>query len=80
MKPSQKPQIVYKPKPPAIKLSEEHAAHLQNLIGNGLMRKVIPSDVESYFLQAGYVRKAVGGLMATDAGHKALMVYNKGNK
>lgn len=61
------------------KLSHLHASHLQNLAGNGLMRKIVPPDVENYFLQAGYARKVVGGLMATDAGHKALMIYNKEN-
>ena len=80
--PNKKPQVVYKPKSPiakisAAKLSAEHAPHLQNLVGNGLMRKVLPDDVAQHFLQAGYARQAVGGLMATDAGHRALMMYNK---
>lgn len=77
MKQAKKPQVVYKPKSPVAKLSHEHAAHLQNLAGNGLLRKVTPDDVANHFLLAGYARKAVGGLMITDAGHKALMIYNK---
>lgn len=80
MKQDKKPKVVYKPKSPIAKLSDEHAAHLQNLVGNGLMRKIIPPDVEVHFLQTGYARQAVGGLMATDAGHKALIMYNKGIK
>lgn len=77
MKPSKKPEVVYKPKSPLAKLSPEHASHLQNLVGNGLMRTATPPDVEAHFLQSGYARKAVGGLMATDAGHKALIMYYK---
>lgn len=80
MKQSKKPEVVYKPKSPLAKLSPEHASHLQNLVGNGLMRTTTPPDVETHFLQAGYARKAVGGLMATDAGHRVLMQYYKGAK
>lgn len=80
MRHDKKPEVVYKPKSPIPRLSDDRAGHLQNLVGNGLMRKVTPDDVTEYFLQQGYARKAVGGLMATEAGHKALMIYNKDNQ
>lgn len=76
--PNKKPEVVYKPQSPLAKLSSEHAEHLQNLVENGLLRKVTPPDIAEHFLQAGYARKAVGGLMATDAGHRALMQFYKG--
>jgi len=79
MKQAKKPEVVYK-KSPLAKLSEEHVAHLQNLVSGGLMRTITPDDVAQHFLQTGYARQATGGLMATDAGHKALMMYNKGEK
>ena len=77
MKSFRKPQVVYKPKPPITKLSDKHALHLDNLANGGLMRTVTPPDVEESLLQAGYARKAVGGLMLTDMGHRALLMYQK---
>ncbi len=78
MKPSRKPEVVYKPKSPIAKLSDEHANHLTNISSGGLMRTVVPSHVEEHFLQSGYVRHAVGGLMITQAGHHALMMWGQG--
>ncbi len=61
-------------------LTDEHIDHLDNLINGGLMRKVTPEPMESYLLQNGYARKAVGGLVATNAGQKIFMEYHKRNK
>lgn len=61
-------------------LSSEEIDHLNNLINGGLMRKIIPSHVEQKFLQSGYARKAVGGLMPTEGAHKALMMWQKGSQ
>lgn len=59
-------------------LTDEHIDHLQNIGYGGLMRKVTPRHVESHFLEMGYVRRAVGGLMITDAGHKAMIDWDNG--
>ena len=53
-------------------LKPEHIRHLENLAYNGLMRTVIPEDVVEHFIQTGYARNAVGGLIATDQAHEAL--------
>lgn len=54
-------------------LKPEHFPHLQNLAYNGLMRTVIPDDVAEHFIQNGYAKNAVGGLIATDAAHQVLV-------
>ncbi len=58
-------------------LAPEHFEHLDNILNNGLLKKVVPSDAEAALLQSGYARKAVGGLMPTEAGHKAFMQHQK---
>ncbi len=73
MKPSSKPEVVYKPKPPMMQISDEHLPHLDNIINGGLMRTVVPAHIEQQLLQAGYARKAVGGLMPTEHGYKMFM-------
>lgn len=60
-------------------LSDEHAEHLNNILTGGLMRKVTPEHIEKEFLQSGYARKAVGGLMPTETGYKAFMMWQKEN-
>lgn len=57
--------------------NEEHISHLDNIINGGLMKKVTPSHIESHFLQHGYVRKAIGGLVVTETGYKTLIDWNK---
>ncbi len=63
-----------------IQLLPEHFEHLDNILNNGLLKKVVPAEAEVALLQAGYARKAVGGLMPTEAGHKAFMQYQKDSK
>jgi hypothetical protein len=53
-------------------LSDEEMANLHNIVFGGLMRTITPSHIEERLLQSGYARKAVGGLMPTDAAHKLL--------
>lgn len=81
-KPIKKPEIpvIYKPKSKIELLNIEQAGHLNNIINGGLMRKVTPAHIEAQFLKEGYIRKAVGGLMITDAGHHAFMLWQKGGK
>lgn len=42
------------------------------------MRKVLPSHIEEHFLRNGFVRHAVGGVIPTDAGQYAYMMWQKG--
>lgn len=58
-------------------LTSRHAEHLTDMVKGGLMRKVLPHDVEEHFLKHGYIQKATGGMMATDAGQYALMLWQK---
>lgn len=58
-------------------ISAEHADHLDNILNGGLMRKVTPEHIAEHFIQNGYIRRAVGGYVATEGGHNALMMYNK---
>ncbi len=51
-------------------MDPEDFEHFDNILNGGLMRKVTPAHVEAKFLQAGYARKAVGGLMPTEIGYK----------
>lgn len=76
------PKVVHKTKPRAIidKLSDDHAEHLHNISHGGLMRKVTPTHIEVELLKHGYIRRAVGGLMPTEVGFKALMLWQKGKK
>lgn len=53
-------------------MNEDHIPHLQNLCYGGLMRAVTPTEVADELIQKGYARKAIGGLMATDAAHQLL--------
>ena len=77
MKQQRKPEVIYKPKSKINKLTAEHAPHLENIIRGGLLRKVTPEHIERHFLEEGYIHHAVGGLMATDAGHYAFMQWEK---
>jgi len=62
-------------------LTSDEAVELENIYSGGLMRKITPPHIEQQFLESGYVRRAVGGLMPTKAGHEALMNWkNKGEK
>lgn len=76
------PKVVYKTKPRSIidKLGDDHAEHLHNITHGGLMRKVTPAHVEVQLLKQGYIRKAVGGLIPTEAGFKALMAWESSKK
>jgi len=71
------PEVVYKPKPPVAKLSAEEAAHLHNIAYGGLMRTVTPEHISETLLKQGYIRNAVGGTVATDAGHRLLAKVKK---
>jgi hypothetical protein len=74
MKESRKmPQVVYKPKPKLAGLSSEEMKHLNNIAFGGLMRTTIPQHIEEDFLKKGYVHRAVGGIMITEIGHRALV-------
>lgn len=77
---SKKPEVVYKPKLPVAGLNKEHAQHLHNIVHGGLMRKIIPSDIEEQFIKQGYVRRVIGGTVATDIGHRVLMEFQRGNR
>lgn len=55
-----------------MKLSDEEKTHLENVTFGGLMRTITPSHIEEILLQSGYARKAVGGLMPTEAAYKLL--------
>lgn len=54
-------------------MNEEYLPHIQNLAFGGLMRTVTPDDVADDLIKNGYARKAVGGLVATDAAHQLLI-------
>lgn len=54
-------------------MKEEHVPHLLNLSYGGLMRSKTPDDVADQLIHDGYARRAVGGLMATDAAHQLLV-------
>ena len=58
-------------------LTSDEAAELENIYSGGLMRKVTPQNIEQQFLESGYIRRAVGGLVPTKAGHEALMNWKK---
>jgi hypothetical protein len=60
-----------------IDLTDEHITHLDNIINNGLMRTITPEHVEAYLVHNGYVRRAVGGLVATDFGNKSFYEKQK---
>ena len=75
-----KPHVVYKPKSPLDRLSDDHAKHLDNIINGGLTRTVTPPDIEHELLQAGYARKAVGGLMPTEHGYKMFIAHMQHGK
>ncbi len=75
-----KPIVVIKPKSKVNVITADEADHLTNIIKGGLMRKVTPDHVERQFLEQGYIRHAIGGLMATEAGHHALMIWEKGGR
>ena len=70
--------VITKPKSKLHLLNEEESDHMHNIAHGGLMRKVTPDHIEAQFLKSGYVKKAVGGLMITEAGHMAMMAYRKG--
>lgn len=55
----------------------EDADHFENIYSGGLMKKVTPSHIEQRFLQSGYARKAVGGLMPTELGFKMFSKWQK---
>lgn len=75
------PQVVHKPKPKlAAKLGKEEAEHLHNIMYGGLMRKVTPAHIEAQLIKQGHIRRAVGGLMPTEAGFKALTMWEKSTK
>lgn len=73
-----KPAIVYKNKSPISKLSYEEAGHMKNILYGGLMKTYTPPHIEEQFLKQGYIYKATGGLMPTEAGHHAFMLWQKG--
>lgn len=54
-------------------LTPDDVSELENLCLGGLMRKVTPPEIESKFMEMGYVRKAAGGLLPTRAGYKLFM-------
>lgn len=53
-------------------LTDEHILHLDNIANGGLLRKVIPENVEKHLLKHGFIQKVAGGLMATHSGYKIL--------
>ena len=60
-------------------LLDEHADHLDNIINGGLMKKVTPLHVANVLLDHGYIKKATGGFMVTESGHKAYMKWQELN-
>lgn len=54
-------------------MKDDHIPHLYNLAYGGLMRTKTPDDVADQLIKDGYARKAVGGLVATDAAHQFLV-------
>lgn len=56
-------------------IDPETLGHLANLSYGGLMRAKTPDDVSEQLIKDGYARKAVGGLMATDAAHTVLLQH-----
>ena len=52
-------------------IKPEHIPHLENL-HSGLMRRHTPDHIADELVQAGLARHAVGGLMMTEEGLKAL--------
>ena len=82
MKQQKPPKVVHKPRPkiPMGELSDDLAEHLHNISHGGLMRKVTPPHIEVQLLKQGYIRRAVGGLMPTESGFKALMLREKEKK
>jgi len=75
-----KPEVFYKPKSPIDKLSDTHAEHMDNIINGGLMRKITPDDIKEHLLKQNYIRHTIGGLVPTNAGHYAFMMWQKGQK
>lgn len=53
-------------------MKAEHIKELENVTHGGLMRKVTPEHIASALIEQGYIQKAVGGYVATQAGHIAL--------
>ncbi len=49
-------------------MTEQEA--LENICFGGLMRKIIPSEVEMSLIKQGHIRKGVGGLMPTRQGYE----------
>lgn len=58
-------------------LSEEHIKHLNNIAYGGLMKLSIPDHMENYLSEQGYVRRVIGGLVATEDGKNALVKWYK---
>lgn len=70
-----KPSAKHAPEP----IADEDAPHLENIINGGLLRSSTPDHVAADFLMRGLIYKATGGLMPTEAGHYALMNWQKEN-
>ena len=56
-------------------MKPELIPHLHNLAYGGLLRSKTPDDVAEKLIQDGYARRAVGGLVATDAAHQMLVQH-----
>lgn len=55
------------------RVKPEHVSHVTNIAYGGLLKTVTPEDVTEDLIKSGYVRKAVGGLVATDTAHQYLI-------
>lgn len=59
--------------------NEEDIDHLTNIAYGSLMKTVTPEHIENKFLENGYIKRVVGGLVITETGHKALIDWQKKN-
>lgn len=59
-------------------LSKEEHQHLVDFHGSGLMRKALPPAVEEKLIQSGFIRRATGGHVVTNAGME--VIYGREQK
>lgn len=60
-----------------MQLGDDDIEHLQNIVFGGLMRKVTPPEIEAKLLKTGHIRRAVGGLVPTNAAYQAVTKDSK---
>lgn len=54
-------------------MKPEHIPHILNIAYGGLLRTTTPEDVANHLEKAGYVKKAIGGLVPTQSAYDYLI-------